>query len=72
MTGLSDYCTEGEFRWKSDGAETTYENWRVNEPNNYLGNEHCVLIDGENKWNDIRCLLEETEHGNILTAICQK
>ena len=72
VAGLSDYCDEGQFHWKSDGSEVAYNNWDSNEPNNYQDNEHCVHINGRNKWNDIRCLTEENACGNIMTAICQK
>lgn len=44
----------GSFRW-SDGSKLTYANWRPGEPNNFFGNEQCVNIWEEGKWNDNSC-----------------
>ena len=70
--GLSDYCHEGEFLWKSDESSLEYTNWRHNEPNDYQDNEDCVQLDSSTKWNDLRCLSEIIANGNVMTAICQK
>ena len=71
IIGLSDYCNEGEFTWKSDGSSLEYTNWRENEPNDYQGNEDCVQLDHNSQWNDLRCLTEKIANGNIMTAMCQ-
>ena len=73
ITGLTDYCNEGQFKWVSDGSNVTYHNWNENEPNNYEENEDCVHIsETTNQWNDRRCLTKLTSSGNIMTALCQK
>ena len=72
-TGLTDYCEEGKFKWKSDGSEVTeYKNWQKYQPDNTDDNEDCVHIDKENQWNDRRCLSRETASGNVMTALCQR
>jgi len=69
--GLSDYCNEGTFTWKSDGSSLEYSNWKENEPNDYLDNEDCVQLNHDSQWNDLRCLTDSTAIGNIMTALCQ-
>jgi len=71
--GLTDYCEEGKFKWKSDGSEVTeYKNWQKYQPDNTDENEDCVHIDKENQWNDRRCLSRETASGDVMTALCQR
>ena len=69
--GLSDYCNEGMFTWKSDGSKLGYTNWKQQEPNNYLDNEDCVQLNHDSQWNDLRCLTNTIANGNIMTALCQ-
>lgn len=71
IKGLSDYCNEGTFTWKSDGSSLEYSNWKENEPNDYLDNEDCVQLNHDSQWNDLRCLTDSTAIGNIMTALCQ-
>ena len=71
MSGLSDYCNEGHFTWKSDGNAIEYSNWKQSEPNDYQDNEDCVHLNHNSQWNDLRCLTEQIANGNIMTAICQ-
>ena len=48
--------TVGEFRWSSNNETVTFANWAPNEPNNFGGNEQCVMVFTQNAaWNDARC-----------------
>ena len=67
---MSDYCKEGDFRWKSDDSNVEYNNWAETEPNDWHNNEDCVHLNPNSTWNDLRCLREEY-NGYIMTAICQ-
>lgn len=54
--GLSDFQTEGVFRW-SNGDPFTFTNWAPSEPNN-SGNEDFVLMNWNTlgfvgQWNDL-------------------
>ena len=69
--GLTDYCDEGHFTWKSDGTSLAFQSWDNNEPNDYQGNEDCVQLNQRNQWNDLRCLTEQIENGAVMTALCQ-
>ena len=73
LKGLTDYCEEGKFKWKSDGSEATgYKNWQKYQPDDLDNNEDCVHIDNEHQWNDRRCLSKETASGDKMTALCQR
>ena len=55
-----------DFQWVS-GAEKNYLNWDSSEPNNYSGNEKCVVSQNEewsSAWNDSNC-------DNELSFICE-
>ena len=42
----------------SNGAEMTYKNWLSSQPNNYFGNENCMLlfqVMSSSQWNDHPC-----------------
>lgn len=56
--GLSDIHKEDRWMW-SDGCAVGFYFWRVSEPNNGSGNEHCVHNNHgtERKWNDDQCSL---------------
>ena len=49
--GLSDASSEGNFHWHS-GEDMSYSNWFMNQPNNYLGNQHYVELLSSGEWND--------------------
>ncbi len=52
--GLTDRDSEGEFKWVT-GEPFDYNKWRVNQPDNYKGDEHYVhLFGNESTWNDNR------------------
>lgn len=50
--GGNDLTTEGVFL--SECGSSTYFNWRTNEPNDWRGNEDCVLLWGT-AMNDYTC-----------------
>jgi hypothetical protein len=51
--GLTDDFFEGAWEWE-DGSVFSYNNWANNEPNN-TGNEDCVEMYNNGKWNDKQC-----------------
>ena len=51
--GLNDELTEGTFVWY-DQSPVNYTNWAPGEPNN-AGDEDCVQIYPDGKWNDLNC-----------------
>ncbi|XP_046391090.1 sushi, von Willebrand factor type A, EGF and pentraxin domain-containing protein 1 [Ischnura elegans] len=54
--------------WKwVDGEEVDRPNWGKDQPNNYNGEQNCVVLDGGRgwQWNDVGCNL------NYLHWICQ-
>ena len=52
--GLNDVDNENTFVW-ADGSSSPYRSWYPGQPDNYLGNEDCVIISGTGNWNDISC-----------------
>ena len=59
-------ASEGEFVSSTTNETLSYTNWRSGEPNNYGGNENCVLYrKNHGTWNDIACSTK-------LQAICEK
>ncbi|XP_064081675.1 CD209 antigen-like isoform X2 [Macrobrachium nipponense] len=55
--GLNDQDEEGTFRWSSDKSLPQYNKWMSGEPNDYYGDEDCVISHPyyDNHWNDINC-----------------
>ncbi|KAM9197406.1 mannose-binding protein C [Dugong dugon] len=51
--GITDKESEGQFV-DLIGRHLTYSNWKNDEPNN-AGNEDCVILLSDGKWNDISC-----------------
>ncbi|XP_060698526.1 C-type lectin Cal-like [Hemiscyllium ocellatum] len=53
--GLNDIYKDGTFLW-TDGSSTDFINWKMNQPDNYQGKEHCVQTTGKLLyWNDLIC-----------------
>ncbi|KAF2351791.1 C-type lectin-like, partial [Trinorchestia longiramus] len=54
------------WRW-IDGTEVKKPLWARDQPNNYIGDQNCVMLDGSKnwRWNDIKCSL------NYVHWICQ-
>ena len=57
--GLQCYDNDQfDFEWM-DGTEWDYKNWNNGEPNNFMGNilgdEDCVQMYSNGKWNDNKC-----------------
>ncbi|CAK6969850.1 lactose-binding lectin l-2-like [Scomber scombrus] len=58
--GLNDVHKEGRWMW-SNGCAVDFVFWNSKQPDNALGNEHCVHAKSytENRlnWNDLQCSL---------------
>ncbi|XP_076467662.1 uncharacterized protein LOC143298664 [Babylonia areolata] len=53
--GLNKLDIGHGFQW-SDGSPTSFENWNVNEPNNFGHLEYCVnMLTKNGKWQDDVC-----------------
>ena len=61
--GLSDVVTEGEFIWNATNMAANYTAWGCSQPDNYEGNEDCVVIslyaDGTFRWHDYPCYKQQ-------------
>ncbi|XP_072279878.1 pulmonary surfactant-associated protein D-like [Pyxicephalus adspersus] len=53
LIGVTDIKTEGTFRY-ANGEVIKYSNWNPGEPNQ-AGEEDCVEIHSNGKWNDKNC-----------------
>ena len=53
--GATDRAVEGVFRWIGSDQPLIYTNWGTGEPNNYNGEEDCLLMSQYEDWNDVRC-----------------
>ena len=51
--GFNDVASEGSHVWYDQSA-VIYTNWNGGEPNN-SGNEDCVQIYPDGRWNDLNC-----------------
>merc|ERR1719154_104556 len=72
--GGMDWLDEGKFAWvdgtwidstRSGRSGTGYSNWKDNQPNNGLINQHCVCHRYDGLWDDVTCKREEN-------YVCQK
>ncbi|XP_053307084.1 pulmonary surfactant-associated protein D-like [Spea bombifrons] len=52
--GINDFHVEGTFRYPN-GEVISYTNWSPSEPNDQQGNEDCVEMYDDGKWNDKNC-----------------
>ncbi|XP_074856181.1 uncharacterized protein LOC142016030 isoform X2 [Carettochelys insculpta] len=52
--GINDIQTEGRFTYLK-GENIVYSNWNTKEPSNSNGNEDCVELHSNGKWNDRFC-----------------
>ncbi|XP_078572995.1 alpha-N-acetylgalactosamine-specific lectin-like [Branchiostoma floridae x Branchiostoma japonicum] len=57
--GLHDQREEGSFEWVDGSALGTYSSWGPGQPDNYGGNEDCVVYiaasSRKDKWGDYLC-----------------
>ncbi|XP_006824947.1 kielin/chordin-like protein [Saccoglossus kowalevskii] len=57
--GITDLNHEGRYTYARDDSEIVYDNWNTNQPDNYLGFEHCIeMTTAIGKWNDLPCNYE--------------
>ena len=56
ISGLNDLKSEGAYQWIDGTNITVKSNWENDEPNNLDGNEDCVEVRKDGKWNDQNCL----------------
>ncbi|XP_005109938.1 hepatic lectin [Aplysia californica] len=65
--GASDQGQEGNWIWVMSKKPLVVEDWRLDQPDNYKGNEHCLQIkeDSGKYWNDLAC-------NTTLGYLCQK
>lgn len=54
MIGTTDKQIEGTFV-DMHNQPLTFTKWKKNEPNDYRGNEDCVVIFTDGEWNDVKC-----------------
>ena len=66
---MTDLAQEGNFIWGQDNSSPSYNYWDTDQPDNFDGDEDCVVLTGkhEMKWNDIPCWYTEGTY-----AVCQK
>ncbi|GAB0089331.1 hypothetical protein DMENIID0001_038510 [Sergentomyia squamirostris] len=47
---------DAKFRWMADGTVVNYNNYDVNQPDNWKDIEYCILLNCyHGKWNDGYC-----------------
>ena len=64
LIGLHDNTQEGKFTWL-DGSIPSYKNWAPNEPNDYGNGEDCTVVGWGDKWNDMKCALDDSVKGFV-------
>jgi len=55
--GATDRQNEGTWVWDKTETKVTYTDWQTGEPNNYGGDQNCLLIKRgyKYKWDDSEC-----------------
>ncbi|XP_059196246.1 C-type lectin lectoxin-Phi1-like [Centropristis striata] len=43
------------WSWSDKSSNSTFRNWEEGQPNNYGGNQYCVLENSKHQWNDDYC-----------------
>ena len=58
--GLRDNAQNRNFLWQTNNEALSYTDWDSNgtQPNNAGGDEHCVGLNRNIKWDDINCDLK--------------
>lgn len=55
--GLTDQAEEGRWVWTEGHEAYNYSNWFKGEPNDYDGNQDCVIMGAFSKrWDDQDCM----------------
>jgi len=57
---LADLQEEGIWKWVGQNVVAVYTHWLPNQPNDYGGNQDCVLIYKSGGWDDSGC--NESHH----------
>ena len=59
LIGIHDKKWEGKFYYDSDNKQISWTNWMKGQPNNgknnCYGDEDCIVVGYDGKWNDICC-----------------
>ncbi|VDI80948.1 Hypothetical predicted protein [Mytilus galloprovincialis] len=56
LLGGSDIEKEGDWIWSTSQTDITVSDWDVGEPTNSNGEEHCLQMSSNTKWNDVPCI----------------
>ena len=56
--GLRKLSNGGDFHWQTDNAGLSYADWDYMEPDNFRGNNLCVRINNNYKWEDSHCYIK--------------
>ena len=53
--GGNDLAVEEMFTWTSDNSTLGFVNWRSRQPDDWEGNEDCISLCRDKRWNDYNC-----------------
>ena len=56
--GLRRLSNGGDFHWQIDNARLSYADWDYMQPDNFRGNNLCVRINNNYKWEDSHCYIK--------------